>query len=87
MLDESYNSAQWTHFFTDGSADGAIRNGGSGIFVRHPDGRTEERAIPVGKLATNYRAEVTAVLEATKITLHVVFLTDCKSLTENLQTP
>ena len=94
MLDESYNRKQWTQVFTDGSADAAIRNGGSGVFIHFPDGRTVERAIPAGKLSSNYRAEVTAVHEAAKLLQNenpppakVVILTDCKALTQSLQQP
>ena len=30
----------WTHVFTDGSAENAVRNGGSGAYIRRPDGAT-----------------------------------------------
>ena len=94
MLDESYNRTQWTQVYTDGSADDAVRNGGSGIFIHFPDGRRAERAHPAGKLSSNYRAEVKAVLEAAKLLNNenpppakIVILTDCKSLTQSLQHP
>ena len=32
MLEETYPQADWTHIYTNGSAD-PVRNGGSGMFV------------------------------------------------------
>ena len=94
MLHESYDASQWTHVYTDGSADAAIKNGGSGFFIRYPDGLTQSRAIPAGRWSTNYRAELTALQEAAKFIhakehppSHVVFLTDCRSIIQSLQTP
>ena len=41
MLEEKYLQADWTHIYTDGSANDAVRNGGSGVFVRTPTGQTD----------------------------------------------
>ena len=40
MLEEKYLQADWTHIYTSGSAEDAVRNGGSGMFVRTPTGQT-----------------------------------------------
>ena len=40
MLEEKYPQADWTHVYTDGSAVDAVRNGGSGVFVRNPTGQS-----------------------------------------------
>ena len=94
MLHEDYNASQWTRVYTDGSADAAIKNGGSGIFICYPDGRTQSRALPAGRRSTNYRAELTALCEAARLISanehppsHVVFLTDCRSAIQSLQSP
>ena len=93
MLQEEYNASQWTHVYTDGSADAAIKNGGSGIFIRHPDGRTLSRSVPAGRQSSNYRAEINALHEAARLSSadnppsHIVFLTDCRSAIQSLQSP
>ena len=95
MIDHNYNPRDWTHVFTDGSADGAVRNGGGGIFIKHPDGTQTSKAIPTGKISSNYRAESTALLEAIKTltastmpsSRNIVFFTDCKSLLQKIQNP
>ena len=70
------------------------RHGGSGILVCYPDGKKTSRSLPAGKLSTNYRAETTALQEAARLISilepqpsHVVFLTDCRSAIQSLQSP
>ena len=36
MLEEKYPQADWTHIYTNGLVEDAVRNGGSGVFVRTP---------------------------------------------------
>ena len=92
LLDQNYNASVWTHSYTD--EDEAIKNGGSGIFTRFPDGSTTSTHLPAGNLSTNYRAELTALKQAAMLISaqsakpsHVVFLTDCKSAIQSLQSP
>ena len=94
MLHTKYDASVWTHVYTDGSADAAIKNGGSGIHISHPDGHTSSHSLPAGVHSSNYRAELTALKEATKLINadqhpphHVVFLTDCRSAIQSLQSP
>ncbi|KAK7097663.1 hypothetical protein V1264_004608 [Littorina saxatilis] len=92
MMHQDYNASVWTHIYTDGSSDGAIKNGGSGILVRYPDGHTLSRSLPAGELSSNYRAELTALREAVSLVSehppsHAVFLTDCRSAVQSLQSP
>ena len=94
MLLAEYNASVWTRIYTDGSADGAVKNGGSGIHICHPNGQTQSKSLPAGQKSTNYRAELTALREAAKLISaeehlpsHIVFLTDCKSAIQNLQSP
>ena len=92
MLHQDYNASVWAHIYTDGSSDGAIRNGGSGILARYPDGQTLSRSLPAGELSSNYRAELTALREAVSLVSehppsHAVFLTDCRSAVQSLQSP
>lgn len=91
-LDTEYPSEKWNYVYTDGSAEDATRNGGSGIFIRYTDGQYTKMSIPTGQLSTNYRSEVQALLEASKIINNLspsnknyVFLTDCTSSLQALQ--
>lgn len=92
MIDASYHHTEWTQVFTDGSADGAVKNGGAGVFIKHMDGKHSTRSFPTGKISTNFRAESTALLHAIKIFSQapdppskIVFFTDCRSLLQTLQ--
>ena len=40
MLEEKYQLADCTHACSDGSAEDAVRNGDSGVFVRTATGQT-----------------------------------------------
>ena len=64
MIYDIYPSSSWTHVYTDGSAEEATHNGGSGIYVRYPDGERSSLAVPGGKLCSNFRAEVLAIKTA-----------------------
>ncbi|XP_041349305.1 uncharacterized protein LOC121368632 [Gigantopelta aegis] len=94
MLDKEYNTTQWTHVYTDGSAEQAIKNGGSGIYIQLPTGENISKSLPTEKLSTKYRAEQIALLEAVNIfsilaglDTHLFFLTDCKSVLETVMSP
>ena len=54
MLQDQYNTTHWTHVYTDGSSDAEVKNGGNGIDIKFPDGRTQSAALPSRKLSTNY---------------------------------
>ena len=58
---------EWIHASTDGPSEGAVKNGGGDIFIRHTDGRLTPRAFPTGKISSNVRAEAAALLHAAKI--------------------
>ena len=49
MMQYRYPKSIWTHVFTDGSAENAVRNGGSGAYIRRPDGTTSSLYIPAGR--------------------------------------
>lgn len=92
MIADQYNPSEWTHVFTDGSSERAVKNGGAGVFIRHTNGKVMHRAFPTGKISSNYRAETEALLHAVRIFLgpvsppqKVVFFTDCRSLLQRLQ--
>ena len=57
----------WTHVYTDGSATAAIQDGGAGFFIIYTTGRSEAVSIPKGKLYSNYKAEVEAILQSARI--------------------
>lgn len=94
MLQQRYSKPEWTHIYTDGSSEEAVRNGGSGVHCCYSDGHTLSKSLPAGALSTNYRAELTALREAARLVhtdihrpSHVVFLTDCMSTLQSLQSP
>jgi ribonuclease HI len=91
-LNNQYPSSHWIHVFTDGSSEEAIRKGGAGILILMPNAPNIELSVATGKLSTNYRAELQAILEATKtleekrlIGSNIVFLCDCMSVLQTIQ--
>ena len=48
MIHERYPSHQWIQAFTDGSAESAVRNAGSGVFIKYPDSSSYTLSLPVG---------------------------------------
>jgi len=92
-LDKNYPNDNWTRVYTDGSAEDAVRNGGGGIFIRYPDSSQSKTSIATGVMSTNFRAEATALLTATKLLCekenppgNIVFLTDCRAVLQSLET-
>ena len=67
LLESTYHPSTWTRVYTDGSADQAVRNGGSGVLICYQGGSKTSSSLPAGSIATNYRAEATALLEAAKL--------------------
>ncbi|KAF6199661.1 hypothetical protein GE061_005959 [Apolygus lucorum] len=55
-VQERYPPSEWLHVYTDGSADGAIKNGGAGIYSA-----IFEISEPVGLRASNFDGEIIAV--------------------------
>ena len=51
MLEEKYPQTDWTHIYTDDSTVDAVRNGGSGMFVRTPTGQTVSYSNATGRNA------------------------------------
>ena len=93
MLEETYPKEAWTRVYTDGSATDAVRRGGAGVYIQHPDGHWQAEAIPTGLHCTNYRAEIEALVHAANISsstadhdAQVVLLTDAKSVLEAVST-
>jgi ribonuclease HI len=90
MVDTYEYQSQWTQVY----AEEAVRNEGGGIYIKHRDGRKTKMAIATGLISSNCRAEAMALLELlktirTEITnpaTNIVFLTDCKSFLESLET-
>ena len=91
MIQSRYPKSTWTHVFTDGSAENAVRNGGSGAYIRRSDGTTSSLSIPAGDLSSNYRAEVHALKAATELLIeedcnqqNIVLLSDSLSALQSL---
>ncbi|XP_076438566.1 uncharacterized protein LOC143277573 [Babylonia areolata] len=93
-LSTKYPPDTWARAYTDGSAEEAVKNGGSGVYVRFPDVKTISKSVATGNLSTNFRAEACALLLAAQtfsqedtLPTNTVFLTDCKSILQSLQAP
>jgi len=78
MIEDTYPSDSWAHVYTDGSADEARKNGGSGVYIKFPDGEQKSIAVPGGKLCSNFKAEMLAIHTAAE------FLLTCKKQPQNI---
>ncbi|XP_064647443.1 uncharacterized protein LOC135500128 [Lineus longissimus] len=65
-IDRQYPHDRWTLAYTDGSAESAVKNGGSGIYIRYPCGESSTLSVPGGKYCSNFKAEVLALTTAAK---------------------
>ncbi|XP_076464743.1 uncharacterized protein LOC143296601 [Babylonia areolata] len=74
-LNTKYPSDTWARAYTDRSAEEAVKNGGSVVYIRFPDGRT------ISKSA------VQTFSQEDTLPTNTVFLTDCKSILQSLQAP
>ena len=63
-LDKNFPGEEWIRVYTDGSAEKAVANGGSGVYIEMPDQKTIESFIPTGTHCSNYKAELEAIKEA-----------------------
>ena len=93
-LSVAYPSTTWARAYTDGSAEEAAKNGGCGVFIKLPDGRSIRKSVATGQQSTNYRAEAYALLttaqtlnQEERLPNNTVFLTDCRSILQSLQSP
>ncbi|XP_070188880.1 uncharacterized protein [Littorina saxatilis] len=93
-IHNSYPERQWTHVYTDGSADQAVRSGGAGIYIKYTGGREEEHiSLATGLYSTNFKAEAVALQTGATHIEHsplssnnVVFFSDAKSVLQALDT-
>ena len=65
-MEQLYPPEDWTHAYTDDSAEEATRNGGGRIYIFLNNGTAIQQAIPMGKFSTNYKAEADALYRAAK---------------------
>ena len=77
------------HVYTDGSADKAIRNGGSGVYVRTPTGQTYTYSNAIGRTSSNFKVEALALQTAAACIAErkpdkTVVLTDSKAALQSL---
>ena len=65
-LDHKYPKCSWIHdlIYTNGSAEKAVKNGGSGMIAIHSSGAAFSKARSVGVQSTNFNAEMDALLLA-----------------------
>ena len=59
-LQNNYPSELSCHVYTDGSANDATINGGSGVYINYRDATSSSHSFAVGKLASNFRTELQA---------------------------
>ena len=64
LIADRYPHNVWTHVYIDRSAEEGIKNGGSGIWIRYPDGNTTSLTVPGGLQYSNYWAEILAICTA-----------------------
>ena len=48
-LSVAYPSTNWARAYTDGSAEEAAKNGGGGVFIELPDGRSIRKSVATGQ--------------------------------------
>ena len=93
-LDKNFPGEEWIRVCTDGSAEKAVANGGSGVYIEMPDQKTIESSIPTGTHCSNYKAELEAIKEALIILERItpsipkaraVLLSDSRSVLEKLE--
>ncbi|RUS86643.1 hypothetical protein EGW08_005592 [Elysia chlorotica] len=93
-LDKNFPAKEWIRVYTDGSAEEAVTNGGSGVYIEMPNQETIESSIPTGTHCSNYKAELEAIKEALTILERItpsipkaraVLLSDSKSVLEKLE--
>ena len=91
-LETNYPKESWTHGYTDGSAENAVRNGGAGVYIQYAGGKEDKISLATGLYSTNYKAEAEALktaaahIEASShASLKVVLLTDALSVLQALQ--
>ena len=54
----------WTRVYADGSAEREMKNGGSEVYIRYPDGDTTSLSVPGGFRCSNHQAEILAICTA-----------------------
>ena len=91
-IHQRYPASRWTLAYTDGSAEGATRNGGSGAYILQPKKQAVTLTAPSGALSSNFKAEVNALTLAASfldtvpdLSKNIVFLTDSISALQALE--
>ena len=84
ILEEKYLKADWTHIYTNGSAEEDVRIGGSGVFINTPTGQTVGYSNASGRKCSNFKAETSALQIAVAYIAQMkpqktVILTDSKA--------
>ena len=92
MAETRYPQNIWTQVYTDGSAVNAVKNGGSGFYVKFQDGDSESESVAGGRRCTNFKAEIIAIRSAADFLVghhkrckDIVFFTDSMSTLHSLQ--
>ena len=93
-LSVAFPSTTWSRAYTDDSAEETAKNGGDGVFIKLPGGRSIRKSVATGQQSTNYRAKAYALLAAVhtlnqeeRLPTNTVVLTGCRSILQSLQSP
>ena len=91
-LQNNYPSELWCHVYIDGLAKDLTTNGGSRVYIKYPDTTSSSHSFALGKLASNFRAELQAIREVTNILIErnttnskIIILSDCQGALQSLQ--
>ena len=91
MLDWDYNKSVWSHIYTDGSSDAAVRNSGAGSLSALAMENTFLRLLAADGLSSSYWPNLLLCMKlpsaATPPLSNIVFLINWKSAVPNLQSP
>ena len=91
-LQNNFPSEILCHVYTDGSAKDATGNGGSEVYIKYPDTSSTSHSFALGKLASNFRAELQAIRETINILIernithsNMIILSYCLAALQSLQ--
>ena len=88
-----YPSTTWARAYRGGSTKEAAKNGVRGVFIKLPNGRSTRSLWPQGSSQQTTELKPTPCLQQPRLWtkkrdfLPTVFLTDCRSILQSLQSP
>ena len=84
-------STIWARAYTDGSAEEAAKNSRGGVFIKLPDGRSIRKSVATWQQSTYCSYALLTAAQTLnhegRLPTNTVFLTDCRSILQSLQSP